>query len=150
MSSEESDDADVSKHTTLYTRGYLWRSSRLLHFFHALDQEDMAVPKRGSAKMNRAIGTPKESIGLPPKGVSSWMISRRWIRATQVKQPDLSEALERLVCGSPNLPPETVFQLGEESEEEEEHNQVIQDEVSGQLHIAMPQHYSSSLHNALA
>ncbi|KAJ4497820.1 hypothetical protein C8R41DRAFT_758793 [Lentinula lateritia] len=150
MSSEESDDADVSKHTTLYTRGYLWRSSRLLHFFHALDQEDMAVPKRGSAKMNRAIGTPKESIGLPPKGVSSWMISRRWIRATQVKQPDLSEALERLVCGSPNLPPETVFQLGEESEEEEEHNQAIQDEVSGQLHIAMPQHYSSSLHNALA
>ncbi|KAJ4478283.1 hypothetical protein J3R30DRAFT_3890102, partial [Lentinula aciculospora] len=165
MSSEESDDdADTSQPKLVYTRGYLWRSNRLLRFFHALDQEDMAVPKRGSTKMNRAIGTPKESIGLPPKGVSSWMISRRWIRATQVKQPDLPEALESLVSGSPDLPADTVYQLGEESEDDDEEEEEEEGEgeegenaqpllhvlTSGQVHVAMSQHYSSSsLHNAL-
>ncbi|KAJ3739527.1 hypothetical protein DFH05DRAFT_1513690 [Lentinula detonsa] len=156
MSSEESDDgADASQPKLLYTRGYLWRSSRLLRFFHALDQEDMAAPKRGSAKMSRAIGTPKESIGLPPKGVSSWMISRRWVRATQAKQPDLSEALERLVSGPPDLPPETVYQLGEESENDEEEEENIRTpqhgQILGSLHMTVSQPYSSSsLHYALA
>ncbi|KAJ3710381.1 hypothetical protein C8R42DRAFT_729291 [Lentinula raphanica] len=154
MSSEESDDeADSSQPKLLYTRGYLWRSSRLLRFFHALDQEDMAVPKRGWTKMDRAIGTPKESIGLPPNGVSSWMISRRWIRATEAKRPDLSEALARLVSGFPDLPPETVYRLGEESEDDEEEEEVTTQDGQnlGPMHMPVIQPYSSSsLHNALA
>ncbi|KAF5390640.1 hypothetical protein D9757_002659 [Collybiopsis confluens] len=144
MSSDESDeDMDAAQPKVLYTRGYLWRSNRLLRFFNTLDQENSTVPRRGSAKMDRAIGTPKESIGLPPAGVSGWMISRRWTRTTRNKQPDLDEALKRLVTNSSELPLETLYHLGEESEED--------DEQEIDLHqLAMPQQYSSSsLHNAL-
>lgn len=149
MSSEESDDdADPSQPKFVYTRGYLWRSNRLLRFFHSLDQEGTSSgSKRGNVPMNRAIGIPKESIGLPPNGVSYWMISRRWIRATQMKQPDLADALKRLVSSSSDLPAETLFQLGDESEDEGDERE-IQQKI--QLQMAMPQHYSSSsLHNAL-
>ncbi|KAE9410188.1 hypothetical protein BT96DRAFT_913015 [Gymnopus androsaceus JB14] len=149
MSSEESDDdADPTQPKFVYTRGYLWRSNRLLRFFHSLDQEGNASSsaKRGNAPMNRAIGIPKESVGLPPNGVSNWMISRRWIRATQSKQPDLAEALKRLVSNSSELPPETLYRLGEESDDDEEEEREVQQGTQ-----QVPQHYSSSsLHNALA
>ncbi|KIK67979.1 hypothetical protein GYMLUDRAFT_36783 [Collybiopsis luxurians FD-317 M1] len=155
MSSEESDEeADASQPKFLYTRGYLWRSNRLLRFFHTLDQEDSTVPRRGSTKMDRAIGTPKEGISLPPKGVSGWMISRRWIRATQIKQPDLAEALKRLVADSTELPLEALYQLGGESEEDEDELEREQKRAlrqGGELHMAMSQQYSSSsLQNAFS
>ncbi|KAF9076805.1 hypothetical protein BDP27DRAFT_1413953 [Rhodocollybia butyracea] len=147
MSSEETDDeADASQPKFVYTRGYLWRSNRLLRFLHTLDQEDLALPgKRTATKMDRAIGTPKESIGLPPKGVASWMVSRRWIRTTKAEQRDLTETLKDLINDTSTLPSETLYQLGEESDDEEE-----QVDSHNLEQLPVSQHYSSSLQNALA
>ncbi|KAJ2916450.1 hypothetical protein MD484_g3981, partial [Candolleomyces efflorescens] len=121
MSSEESDFEDGIRSTdTLRTRGYAWRSKRLLHFYYVLDQEDMSDkssrPKRGVGKRGRIQGPPKDLDLLPPKGVSTWMISRRWLRATRRRHPGVLDTLEELVDDSVQFEWGRFHVLGEETE----------------------------------
>lgn len=102
MSSEESDMEDGARSsTTLRTRGYAWRSRRLLRLYRILDVEEMSdkstKPRRGVGKRHRVQGPFKDGDLLPPAGIATWMISRRWVKVTSVSHPDLPEALERLV-----------------------------------------------------
>jgi hypothetical protein len=121
MSSEESDWEDgVRSADTLRTRGYAWRSSRLLNFYNELDVEEMSdkstKPKRGVGKRLRVPGPVHESL-LPPKGVATWMISRRWFKVTQATHPDLADRLQALVINESGQWDSTRLQvLGEESD----------------------------------
>lgn len=87
MSSEESeveeDDGSGTRTTFFRIRGFPWRSLRLQRFFDALDEEDRVDntqrPRRGVGRKERFPGRVKEGILIPPKGVASWMISKRWM-----------------------------------------------------------------------
>lgn len=121
MSSEESDWEDgIRSADTLRTRGYSWRSTRLLNFYNELDLEEMSDkstrPKRGVGKRLRVTGPVQESV-LPPKGVATWMISRRWYKVTKATYPDLPERLQALVIDeSGQWDSGRVKILGEESD----------------------------------
>ena len=84
MSSEESDgeepDAAGEMMQVFRTRGLPWRSSRLRKFYASLDDhgELNGKPRRGVGRRTRREGPPKDGLSVPPKGVSSWMISKRW------------------------------------------------------------------------
>jgi hypothetical protein len=100
MSSEESDcdtDASSSRASALWTRGYAWRSQRLIRFYAILDIEAPSKLKRGVGKKERQTGPLKEGFHLPPKGIASWMISKRWMKAAQQEHHDLPNVLRRLI-----------------------------------------------------
>ncbi|KAF8631538.1 hypothetical protein AX15_002294 [Amanita polypyramis BW_CC] len=126
MSSEESEDETGSSkpNGVLRTRGYPWRSRRLMQFYCTLDDEERAdkntKPKRGIGKRDRVIGPPKEGFHLPPKGAATWMISRKWISTAQREQSDLSEMLSKLVIDPPGFDWEQFDALGQESGDEAE------------------------------
>ncbi|KAJ7129511.1 hypothetical protein C8R44DRAFT_700337 [Mycena epipterygia] len=132
MSSEESDfEVDAGLSATprgsgpLRTRGYAWRSSRLLRFYAVLDIEDTADasarPKRGAGRRERFPGPHKDGFHLPPKGVASWMVSRRWLLSAQAEHPDLVNALKKLVFDAPGSDDDwTRFSdLGPETDDED-------------------------------
>lgn len=154
MSSEESDFEGSRNTKCLRTRGYLWRSLRLISFYNALDGEEKTdkstKPKRGLGKKERIVGPPKDGFQLPPKGVAAWMISKRWIADNQMTHPDLHTVLDKLVLNPPgyNDYGERLLALGDESEDEQ--LQTMQN--IPQHHEIPQQHYSTSysLHNALA
>ncbi|KAK0206383.1 hypothetical protein DFS33DRAFT_1471146 [Desarmillaria ectypa] len=102
-----SDDSDSEDDGLLCSRGYPWRSKRLIRFYEILDREDIgdkaSKPKRGVGKKDRAVGPLKEGFCLPPKGVASWMISRRWIAETQLMRPDLPRLLESILNDLPDF-----------------------------------------------
>lgn len=84
--SEEEEDAETGIRTTLFrVRGFPWRSVRLQRFFDRLDEEDKVDnaqrPRRGVGRRERVAGPPKEGMLVPPKGVASWMVSKRWLGA---------------------------------------------------------------------
>lgn len=145
MSSEESDfeDEPGTEPGTLRTRGYLWRSTRLLRFYEALDNEAYSEranqPRRGLGRKGRTAGPPKEGRHLPPKGVASWMVSKRWVSANLDIRDELTQLIQDPAGYDWNQP---LNQLGLESDDE---HQI----PSLQPH---PHHYStdSSLHYALA
>ncbi|KAJ7178988.1 hypothetical protein C8R46DRAFT_1072102 [Mycena filopes] len=126
MSSEESDfDTDHENPRgsgPLRTRGYEWRSSRLRRFYAVLDDEDTADaslrPKRGVGRRERFTGPPKDGFYLPPKGVASWMVSRRWLFAAQGVYPDLGDALKELVFDAAGADWTRLVELGAETDEE--------------------------------
>ncbi|KAF6762738.1 hypothetical protein DFP72DRAFT_876790 [Ephemerocybe angulata] len=128
VSSEESDFEEQGGRSTntLLTRGYAWRSSRLLRFYYMLDQEELSdkstKPKRGVGKRNRICGPPKEGDLLPPKGVATWMISRRWLKVNRVVYPDLPQALDSIVVDTPQGDNNwfRVLRLGDETEVSDE------------------------------
>lgn len=128
MSSEESDretDPQSSQsHTVLTTHGYGWRSSRLLRFYSTLDAEDTAEssskPKRGLGRMERRTGPIKDEFILPPSGVASWMISRRWYKASLTLNPDLHQTLSKLTVDPAGFDWERFADLGVESADEED------------------------------
>ncbi|KIL70175.1 hypothetical protein M378DRAFT_156244 [Amanita muscaria Koide BX008] len=132
MSSEESDEdhagiPGASKSDILRTRGYAWRSSRLIQFFCILDDEErsdkMTKPKRGVGKKGRCIGPSKEGLHLPPKGAATWMISRKWLSSVQAEQPDLPDILSKLVLDPPGFDWDHFDVLGLDSDAEgQEHN----------------------------
>jgi hypothetical protein len=146
MSSEESDaDDDPNDPTRQFqTRGLPWRSSRLVRFYQSLDNEDARdksnQPKRGSGKVLRSAGPPKAEFQLPPEGISSWMISKRWLAESVHGHPELPDLLEELVDNSPSFDWSRFHLLGEASDTEQS--------------LPMAQHHhpysSSSLHYALA
>lgn len=145
MSSEESDqDASAPSPGMLRTRGFLWRSSRLTRFYGTLDDEEKAdkfyKPKRGLGKKERRTGPPKEGFHLPPKGVATWMISRRWVKASQMQYPDLPEVLAKLVLDPPGFDWNQFDALGEESDISGDELQTM----DGHHSYAPPQHLTSS------
>ncbi|KAK2466118.1 hypothetical protein APHAL10511_001760 [Amanita phalloides] len=126
MSSEESEDESGNESSKtngpLRTRGYAWRSTRLIQFYCILDDEERveksAKPKRGIGKRDRCTGPPKDGFHLPPKGVATWMVSRKWIGAAQRGLPDLPETLSKLIVDPPGFDWEHFEALGMESGEE--------------------------------
>jgi hypothetical protein len=157
MSSEESDvEQDPSRTPSLLlrTHGYAWRSTRLLRFYHILDEEEQndksSKPKRGVGKKERFVGPPKEAFHLPPKGVATWMISRRWIHSAQVKHPDLHEVLKNLVIDPEGFDWNRFDLLGHESEVEGD-TQTFGSHVHNlAMHQQLYTSSSSSLNFALA
>ena len=127
MSSEESDSDDesggVSHPGFLRIRGYAWRSTRLRKFYTFLDDEEKAEksqrPKRGSGKKERVRGPDKEMFHLPPKGIASWMISKRWLTVSQTKHPDLPGVLKKTVVDPLGFDWGRFDMLGPESDAED-------------------------------
>ena len=153
MSSEESDlEIDpVSKQPSpiLRSQGYAWRSTRLLRFFSALDEEEKAdisaKPKRGVGRKERRVGPPKGEFRLPPQGIATWMISRRWYKASLSIYSDLPETLNKLVVDPLGFNWTHFRDLGEESADsgDEAVQQQPMQSFNPQLHgmnIPLPQH----------
>lgn len=151
MSSEESDfeiDPVSSQPTAiLRSQGYAWRSTRLLRFFSALDEEEKAdmstKPKRGVGRKERRAGPPKEEFSLPPQGIAPWMISRRWYKVSLNAYPDLPETLNKLIADSLEFDWTNFHDLGEESADSEDEEAAIQQQTfNPNLHtmnIPLPQ-----------
>ena len=145
MSSEESEDGSVPgdqpqsrssgrapKSAIIRVQGPGWRSSRLVKLFHILDeagQNDPALSStlpRGDKGKQKMTGETKDAnkagaFVLPPKGVSLWMISRRWVRRANLVQRDLGNLLRGLIVEHPGFDWRVgTATLGHESETEEE------------------------------
>lgn len=128
MSSEESDfETDpVSSQPSaiLRSRGYAWRSARLVRLFSVLDEEERvnlsAKPKRGVGRKERRVGPPKEEFRLPPRDIATWMISRRWYKASLKVYSDLPETLNKLIVDPPGFNWTHFHDLGEESADSED------------------------------
>ena len=146
MSSEESeDDGSVSgdqpqsrssgrapKSAIIRVRGPGWRSSLLVKLFHILDEAGQNDPvlsltlPRGDKGKQKMTGETKDTnkagaFVLPPKGISFWMISRRWVRRANLVQRDLASLLRGLIAEHPGFDWRAgTAMLGHESETEEE------------------------------
>jgi hypothetical protein len=125
MSSEESDEDTKQgnmKEKALVVRGTPWRSSRLLKFYSILDEDDRLdksmKPKRGLGRRGRNEGPPKDGLTTPPKGIASWMISRRWLRDVQITHPELLRAVQELVYDPPGFDWTKFDALGYETDNE--------------------------------
>jgi hypothetical protein len=125
MSSEDSEDESASSPKSngiLRTHGYAWRSTRLNRFYCILDDEERVdkstKPKRGVGKKDRCTGSLKEGFHLPPQGVATWMISRKWINTVRREMSELPELLSKLTIDPPGFDWEGFEGLGAESDEE--------------------------------
>ncbi|KAK0498621.1 hypothetical protein EDD18DRAFT_1158480 [Armillaria luteobubalina] len=154
-----SDDSDSEDDGLLCSRGYPWRSKRLIRLYEILDKEDVgdkaSKPKRGVGKKDRTVGPLKEGFCLPPKGVASWMVSRRWIAETQLTRSDLPHWLESIVNDLPDFD-STVQKcviLGDDSDDDE-YFQRTNSNTASNLQPLPSMHYSitnnSSLQYALS
>ncbi|KAG2056287.1 hypothetical protein BDR06DRAFT_880491 [Suillus hirtellus] len=127
MSSEESETEDDpvvgSRTTSLRVRGLPWRSTRLLRLFDILDNHEKAdnsqKPRRGVGRKERFRGLPKEGLVLPPKGVATWMISKRWISVMQASHLEVLSSLKDVILDPVGFDWSQFHALGEESEDEE-------------------------------
>lgn len=165
MSSEESEiEEDLvvgSRTTSLRVRGFPWRSTRLLRFFDILDDYDKVdssqKPRRGIGRRERFHGLPKEGLILPPKGVATWMISKRWISVMQASHLEVLSGLKDIVLDPVGFDWSQFHVLGEESEDEgrlnmsQHHDMMI---AHNGLHFTHPDDGTaisaiSSLYNAL-
>lgn len=117
MSSEESEVDEETGTTSFRIRGFTWRSLRLQRFFDALDEEDKVDntqrPRRGVGRRERMRGPAKEGILVPPKGVASWMISKRWVRTMEGSHGEVVGMLKEVVVDRAGF---DVDVLGDESE----------------------------------
>jgi len=125
MSSEESDDDSkqgAAREKTIVVRGITWRSNRLLKFYSVLDEDDRLdksmKPKRGFGRRDRNEGPPKDSLTFPPKGIASWMISRRWLREVQMAHPEVVRAVQELLYDPPGFDWRKFDALGYETDDE--------------------------------
>ncbi|KAL4076114.1 hypothetical protein V8B97DRAFT_1924192 [Scleroderma yunnanense] len=126
MSSEESEveeDPTSETRTVMFrVRGYQWRSLRLQHFFDALDREEREAnaqrPRRGVGRKERYRGPTKEGVLLPPKGVASWMISKRWMTMIQASHPEVHDMLKDIIVDTEALDWNQVPLMSVESDEE--------------------------------
>ena len=130
MSSEESDleeDPNTGETSPIFkSHGYAWRSTRLLRFYSTLDNEDKSGsasrPKRGLGKKDRQVGPNKKEFILPPPGVATWMISRRWYKASLATHKDLPQVLDKLIVNPDGFDWNHFHDLGNESVDEDEVN----------------------------
>ncbi len=142
MSSEESDfevEPQTSESVAIFrTRGSSWRSSRLLRLFDILDGEERndTSPKikRGVGKKERRRGPLKEEFVLPPKGIATWMVSKRWYKASLTVHSDLPTLLNKLIVDTPGFDWYNYHDLGEDSSDEQDINAMPQHQPP------MPQH----------
>ncbi|KAI9512250.1 hypothetical protein F5148DRAFT_1165091 [Russula earlei] len=125
MSSEESDDGSkqsTTKEKVLVVRGIPWRSNRLLKLYSILDEDDRLdkdlKPKRGVGRRERNEGPPKDNLTFPPKGVASWMVSRRWFRDVQITHPEVLRAAQELIYDPPGFDWTKFDALGYETDDE--------------------------------
>lgn len=165
ISSEESeteeDPAVGSRTTSLRVRGLPWRSTRLLRLFDILDNyekaDNLQKPRRGVGRKERFHGLPKEGLILPPKGVATWMISKRWISVMQASHLEVLSSLKDVILDPVGFDWSQFHALGEESEDEESldmarhHDMMI---AHNGLHFTHPDDGTaisaiSSLYNAL-
>lgn len=152
-----SDDSDSEDDGLLCSRGYPWRSKRLIRLYEVLDREDIgdkaSKPKRGVGKKDRAVGPLKEGFCLPPKGVASWMISRRWIAETQLTRSDLPRWLESIVNDLPDFDSTVQKCVILDDDSDDEYFQRTNSNTTSNLQ-PLPMHYSitnnSSLQYALS
>ncbi|KAH7914392.1 hypothetical protein BJ138DRAFT_1143932 [Hygrophoropsis aurantiaca] len=156
MSSEESEldeGIDSGRSIFLRTRGFSWRSTRMQRFFDTLDEEerfDQAQrPKRGGGRKERFVGPVKDGIILPPKGVASWMISKRWMSMMQTLHPEILGMLKEIVVDPPGFDWSQFHALGEESEDEGRLDMGLYS-ISSEVPSSATTISSSSLVNALA
>ena len=126
MSSEESDDDSkqgATKEKTIVVRGITWRSNRLLKFYSVLDEDNRLdkslKPKRGFGRRDRNEGPPKDSLTFPPKGIASWMISRRWLREVRMAHPEVVRAVQEVVYDPPGFDWGKFDALGYETDDEQ-------------------------------
>lgn len=145
MSSEESEDGSVSgeqpqsrssgrapKSAIIRVQGLGWRSSRLVKLFRILDEVGQNDPvlsatlPRGDKGKQKMTGDTKDmnkvgALVLPPKGISLWMISRKWVKRANLVQRDLGNVLRGLIADHPGFDWRIgTAMLGHESETEEE------------------------------
>ncbi len=156
MSSEESDyETDTSGNPTsiLRTRGYAWRSQRLVRFYNILDNEAPSKLKRGVGKKERQIGPLKEGSHFPPKGIASWMISKRWMKAAQQDHHDLPNMLRKLIEEPAGFEWRRLDILGDGSEDDTHPGpsppSQVQPQTAIQLqhsHQSPPQHHLTGFH----
>ena len=125
MSSEESDDDSkpgIAKERAFVVRGLPWRSIRLLKFYSVLDEDERLdksmKPKRGVGRRDRNEGPPKDILTFPPKGIASWMVSRRWLRELQMAHPEVLRAVQELVYDPPGFDWTKFDALGYETSDE--------------------------------
>jgi hypothetical protein len=129
MSSEESDDESkqsAAKERAFIVRGLPWRSNRLLKFYSVLDEDERLdksmKPKRGLGRRDRNEGPPRDILTFPPKGIASWMISRRWLRELQMAHPEVLpevlQAVQELVHDPPGFDWTKFDALGYETDDE--------------------------------
>lgn len=151
MSSEESDSeytapaptGEINRVRVLRVRGLVWRSTRLLRFYAALDTAQPPSPsgspcpspspfllgqgqvekkRKPAYRKERCLGPPKDGMNLPPKGVSNWMVSQRWLHECELAgQLEVVEKVRELVDDEAvaDLKWESFDTLGSETEEEE-------------------------------
>ena len=154
MSSEDSDQEynhSTPSNGSLVTRGYEWRSTRLLRFFAILDEEDKAMnkPNRGVGRKERCLGPPKDGFHLPPSGVATWMISRQWTKKSEGQYPDLLEVLSKRVQDVSGFDWNQFHGLGEESDVSDEELQVPDEQDAFYTSMQHPLG-GTSLHYALS
>ncbi|KIJ70102.1 hypothetical protein HYDPIDRAFT_172008 [Hydnomerulius pinastri MD-312] len=166
MSSEESEveeDSASGSRSTLRIRGFPWRSLRLQHFFDILDEGDKhnnaQRPRRGVGRKERYAGPPKEGFILPPHGVASWMISKRWMSMMQISHAEVLGMLKNIIVDPGGFDWNQFHALGEESEDERwlEMGHHVPHPTQNTLHYSLqpdgtgiPAATSSSLQNALS
>ena len=105
MSLEESeveeDPTNETRTVVLCIRGCPWHSLRLQHFFDALDREEREISaqksQRDVGRIERYRGPAKEGIVLAPKGVASWMVSKRWMAMVQQSHSEVQDMLKDLI-----------------------------------------------------
>lgn len=118
--SEEEEDAAGTRTTFFRIRGFPWRSVRLQRFFDALDEEDKAEnaqrPRRGVGRRDRFRGAAKEGMLVPPKGVASWMISKRWMRVMAASHGEVVGMVREVVVDPAGFDWGQCAALGEDSE----------------------------------
>ncbi|EIW82327.1 hypothetical protein CONPUDRAFT_143750 [Coniophora puteana RWD-64-598 SS2] len=126
MSSEESEVEESpmnSPRSFLRIRGLPWRSTRLRRFFNTLDENDRVEnankPRRGVGRKERFPGPHKDGLPIPPKGVASWMVSKRWISLMRQTQSEVLTILADLIEDPPGFDWSHFDALGQESEDED-------------------------------
>lgn len=128
MSSEESSDefeesvdaaGAIVNIPILRIHGFAWRSSRLTHFYAVLDaDDDGARPRKPTNGKRRQAAAPRDEAALPPEGVGSWMISRRWMKKQEMARPGFRDALQGRINDTPNFDWSSFDMLGVESGDE--------------------------------
>ena len=95
-------------------------------------------PKRGQGKKERRVGPNKDEFILPPQGVATWMISRRWYKASLTTHKDLQNVLNKLIVEPEGFNWEPFHHLGDESVDEGEVTSQQPQRSSPRIHSMSP------------
>ena len=138
MSSEESSEdegySDASGDETNHAQGnqralflrvryQAWRSARLRRLYQLIDaryeEEYTRKPKRGSGRMDRRTGLPKEGNPAPPLGTLKWMVSNKWQREVRASGTQLASVLDTILKENDEETLNAIAVLGPDSDSED-------------------------------